>query len=102
MMGMNGAALATLLSQATYFVLAVVTVRLTLGNRILTRRHLLTIVLLVLLFAVNELCLRLMPTVNIWLSSLSRSLLLVLTAWLAYRWELSPELNKQIAQWLNK
>ncbi len=100
--GMNGAALATLLSQATYFVLAVVTVRLTLGNRILTRRHLLTIVLLVLLFAVNELCLRLMPTVNIWLSSLSRSLLLVLTAWLAYRWELSPELNKQIAQWLNK
>ena len=100
--GMNGAALATLLSQAIYFALAAITVRLALGCRILTRRHLLTILLLVLLFAANELCLWLMPSANIWLSSLMRSLLLVLTAWLAYRWELSPELNKQIAQWLNK
>lgn len=94
--GMDGAALATLIADVVYYTLAVVTVRLVLGRPILTRRHLLTIVLLVLLFAANWLCLRFMPISNIWLSSILRSLLIVITAAFAYRWQLSPELTNYL------
>lgn len=90
--GMDGAALATLISQVSYYVLAIITVRFALGSRLLTRRHLLIIVLLVALFVFNSLCLHFMPTMNIWLSSLLRSLLIGIVAGLAYRWQLSPEL----------
>lgn len=90
--GMDGAALATLISQVSYYVLAIITVRFALGSRLLTRRHLLIIVLLVALFVANSLCLHFMPGLNIWLSSLLRSLLIVIVAGLAYRWQLSPEL----------
>jgi O-antigen/teichoic acid export membrane protein len=100
--GMDGAALATLASQATYFLIAVLTVRWGLGYRILSRRHLLTIVLLIALFGLNALCLHLMPAMNIWLSSLLRSLLLILAAWLAYVWKLSPEINEQINALLHR
>ena len=94
--GMNGAAIAGLIAQAVYFSLIILTVRLTLGCRIFTRRHLLTIVLLLLVFAANALLLRYLPLTNVWLSSLVRSLLLVPAAWAAYRWQLSPELNNYI------
>lgn len=100
--GMDGAALATLASQATYFLIAVLTVRWRLGYRILSRRHLLTIVLLIALFGLNALCLHLLPAMNIWLSSLLRSLLLILAAWLAYVWKLSPEINEQINALLHR
>lgn len=94
--GMDGAALATLLSQATYFIIAVLAVRWSLGYRILSRRHILTLLLLLALFAANALCLRLLPEMNIWLSSILRSLLIVAAAGLAYLWKLSPEINEQI------
>ena len=93
---MNGAAIAGLIAQAVYFSLIILTIRLTLGCRIFTRRHLLTIVLLLLVFAANALLLRYLPLTNVWLSSLVRSLLLVPAAWAAYRWQLSPELNNYI------
>ena len=94
--GMDGASVATLAANAIYFALAVITVHWVLGCRILTRRHLLTILLLTVLFALNSLCLRWVPVANIWLSSLMRSMLIVVAAWLAYRWQLSPELNSLI------
>lgn len=94
--GMDGAALATLVSQVSYFVVVLITARLTLRCRLLTRRHLLTIVLLVALFAANEVCLRLLPGLNVWLSSILRSLLIVAAGALAYVWKVSPELNDQI------
>ena len=100
--GMDGAALATLVSQVSYYVVALLTVRLTLRCRLFTRRHLLTVVLLVLLFAANELCLHLLPEMNIWLSSMLRSLLIVLAAGLAYLWKLSPEINDQIHALLHR
>jgi len=100
--GMDGAAAATLISQVSYYVLAIITVRLALGSRLLTRRHLLIIVLLIGLFVANGLCLRFMPAMNIWLSSLLRSMLIVIVAWLAYRWQLSPELNQQIYALLHR
>lgn len=100
--GMNGAAAAGLIAQAVYFSLIILTVRLTLGCRIFTRRHFLTIVLLLLVFAANALCLHYMPATNIWLSSLVRSLLLVAAAWAAYRLQLSPEINEQIHALLHR
>ena len=100
--GMNGAAAAGLIAQAVYFSLIILTVRLTLGCRIFTRRHFLTIVLLLLVFAANALCLHYMPATNIWLSSLLRSLLLVAAAWAAYRLQLSPEINEQIHALLHR
>ena len=92
--GMDGAALATLIADVSYYVLAVIAVRLILGCRILTRRHVLTILLLVLLFVANRLCVQYMPVTNIWLSGLLRSLLIVIAAWGAYRLKLSPEINE--------
>ena len=100
--GIDGAALATLISQVSYYLLGIIAVRFTLGFRIITRRHLLTIVLLILLFAANWLALRFMPMSNIWLSSIVRSLLIILTAWLAYRWQISPELNEQLHALLHR
>ena len=94
--GIDGAALATLTAQVTYYLIALITVRLALGSRIFTRRHLLTILLLVLLFAANALCLRYLPVGTIWLSSLLRTLLVVAVAALAYQWRISPEINEYI------
>ena len=100
--GIDGAALATLISQVSYYLLGIIAVRFTLGFRIITRRHLLTIVLLILLFAANWLALRFIPISNIWLNSIVRSLLIILTAWLAYRWQISPELNEQLHALLHR
>ena len=94
--GIDGAALATLTAQVSYYLIALITVRLALGSRIFTRRHLLTILLLVLLFAANALCLRYLPVGTIWLSSLLRTLLVVAVAALAYQWRISPEINEYI------
>lgn len=100
--GMDGAALATLIADVTYYALAVIAVRLALGCHILTRRHLLAIVLFALLFAANWLCIQYVPITNIWLSGLLRSLLIVVAAWIAYRLQISPELNAQIHALLHR
>ena len=100
--GIDGAALATLVSQVTYYIVVVLTVRFTLRCHLLTRRHLLTVGLLVLLFAANALCVHFLPIANVWVNSLLRSLLLVIAAWGAYLLQLSPELNEQIGNWLKK
>jgi len=100
--GMNGAAIATLISQVAYYTITLLTVRLTLRCRLITRRHLLTILLLVAIFAVNELCLHFMPAMNIWMSSMLRSLLIVAAAALAYLLNVSPELNSQIHALLHR
>ncbi len=100
--GIDGAALATLVAQVSYYLLGIIAVHFTLGFRIITRRHLLTIVLLLLLFAANWLVLRFIPISNIWLSSIVRSLLIILTASLAYRWQISPELNEQLHALLHR
>ena len=57
---------------------------------------------LILLFAANWLVLQFVPIINIWLSSIVRSLLIILTAGLAYRWQISPELNEQLHALLHR
>ena len=100
--GIDGAALATLVAQVSYYLIALITVRLALGCQIITRRHMLTVLLLVLLFAANALCMRYLPIDNIWLSSLARTLLVGAVAGLAYRWKISPEINEYIHALLHR
>lgn len=100
--GMNGAACASLIAQAVYFLLITLTVRYASGCRILTGKHLIVAVLLAGIFALNALCVYLLPEMNIWLSSILRSLLILPAAFAAYRWQLSPELNDQIHALLHR
>ena len=91
--GMEGAAWSNLLAYALYFALILLTVRW-FGIRIVERRWYLTLALLVLIFLLNMLCVRFLPIQNIWWSSILRSLILLGGGLLvAYRAQLSPELN---------
>lgn len=100
--GMNGAAMASLIAQAVYFLLVTLTVRYAVGCRMLTGKHLLIVVLLAAIFALNALMLYLLPDINIWLSSILRSMVVLLAALAAYRLQLSPELNDQIYALLHR
>ena len=95
--GMDGAALSNLLSYGLYFALALLTVWLTCHWRMLNRRWVYILLLLAALFVLNMLWQRYLPIANIWLDSLLRSVVLLgAGAFIAYRAELSPELNSQI------
>ena len=92
--GMDGAAWSNLLSYGLYFVLIVLTLRLTCRFHILSRQWLYTLLLLVALFVLNMLWQTFLPSLNIWLDSLLRSVILLGGgAWIAYRTNLSPEIN---------
>ena len=92
--GMDGAAWSNLLSYGLYFVLIVLTLRLTCRFHILSRQWLYTLLLLVALFVLNTLWQTFLPSLNIWLDSLLRSVILLGGgAWIAYRTNLSPEIN---------
>lgn len=100
--GMNGAAMASLIAQAVYFLLVTLTVRYAVGSRMLTGKHMLIVALLAAIFALNALMLYLLPEMNIWLSSILRSMVVLLAALAAYRLQLSPELNDQIYALLHR
>ena len=96
-LGMNGAAMSNLISYAAYFILIVITVRLTLHTPTFTRKHIYIALLFVAVFALNYLWQRYLPIQNIWLSSIIRSVVLLggscLVAWFS---NLSPEINQQV------
>ena len=96
-LGMNGAAISNLISYAVYFILIVITVRLTLRTSTFTRKHLYIVLLFAVVFALNYLWQRYLPIQDIWLSSILRSIVLLsvagLVAWFA---NLSPEINQQV------
>ena len=95
--GMDGAAWSNLLSYGLYFLLIVLTLRLTCRFSIVDRNWWYILVLLVGLFVLNFLWQRYLPTLNIWLDSLLRSLVLLGGgAFIAYKAKLSPEINSQI------
>lgn len=92
--GMEGAAWSNLLSYGLYFVLIILTLRISSGIRITNRRWYYILALLVVLFALNMLCIRFLPIANIWLSSILRSVILLGGGFaVAYFAKLSPELN---------
>ena len=102
-LGMNGAAISNLVSYAVYFLLIVVTVRLTLRTPTFTREHIYIVLLFAIIFGLNYLWQHFLPINNIWLSSMLRSVVLLgtatLVAWFA---NLSPEIKQQIQSFISK
>ena len=101
--GMEGAAMSNLLSYALYIALTIATVVPLCRIRIIDRRWWLILLLHVVLFGANWLWCTYAPAMNIWVDSLLRTLVILGGgALIAYNAKLSPEINAQIAQWLNK
>ncbi len=101
--GMEGAALSNLISYGLYYLLIIATL-VPLGRfHVVDRRWVYILLLLVGIFGLNVLWQTCLPAMNIWVDSLCRSVVLLgCGAWIAYKAQLSPELNAQIAQWHNK
>ena len=102
-LGMNGAAISNLIAYAVYFILIVITVRLTLRTPTFAREHIYIVLLFAAVFLLNHLWQHYLPIQNIWLSSIIRSVVLlgaaISVAWFA---DLSPEINQQIKSFLSK
>lgn len=97
--GMDGAAMSNLLSYGLYYLLVIATVVSLCRIRVIDRRWWWILALLTVLFGVNTLWCMYAPSMNIWLDSVLRSLVILGGGVLvAYKAELSPELNQQIAQ----
>ena len=95
--GMNGAALSNLLSYGLYVALTILFVVSLCRIRVIEKRWWFILLLLVVLFAINALWCRFAPTLNIWADSLLRSAVLIGGgALIAYKAELSPEINKTL------
>ena len=96
-LGMEGAAVSNLIAYAIYFVLIVLTVRITLHAPTFTRQHLKILILIVLILNMNFLWQKYLPINNIWVSSIVRTIVLMgggcMVAWLK---NLSPEINQQV------
>jgi len=102
-LGMNGAAISNLIAYAVYFILIVITVRLTLRTPTFASEHIYIVLLFAAVFLLNHLWQHYLPIQNIWLSSIIRSVVLlgaaISVAWFA---DLSPEINQQIKSFLSK
>ena len=95
--GMEGAALSNLLSYGLYYILIIATVVPLCKFHVIDRKWVYIALLLIALFAINQIWLMYMPAMNIWLDSILRSLLLLGGgALIAYKAKLSPEINDQI------
>lgn len=102
-LGISGAALSNLISYSVYFILIVITVRLTLRTSTFTRKHMYIVFLFAAIFLMNYLWQQYLPIQNIWLSSIIRSVVLLGTAGLiAWYANLSPEINHQIKSFISK
>ena len=101
--GMEGAAMSNLISYGMYYMLAIVTVVPLCKIRILDRRWWYILALLIILFALNQAWTTWIPSINIWLDSILRSIVIIGGGmFIAYKANLSPEINLQITQWFNK
>lgn len=95
--GMEGAAFSNLLSYGLYYVLIIAAV-VPLGHfHVVDRNGGYIALLLLALFAINQTWLIFLPSMNIWLDSILRSLVIIGGgAFIAYKAKLSPEINQQI------
>ena len=95
--GIDGAALSNLFSYGLYYLLVLLTVLPLCRIRVVDKRWWLILALLALLFALNWLWQTYLPAKNIWFDSIARSIVFLgLGAFIAYKAELSPEINNQI------
>ena len=96
-LGMEGAAVSNLIAYAIYFVLIVLTVRITLHAPTFTRQHLKILILIVLILNMNFLWQKYLPINNIWVSSIVRTIVLMGGGCMVAWWkDLSPEINQQV------
>ena len=95
--GMEGAAFSNLMSYGLYYLLIIATV-VPLGHfHVVDKRWWYIAALLMILFAGNYVWQTFMPSVNIWIDSIIRSLVIIGGGlYIAYTAKLSPELNQQI------
>ncbi len=92
--GMDGAAISNLVSYGVYFLLTIITVMTLSRIRVVDTRWWLILCLLIGIFAFNWLWQTYLPALNIWIDSLLRSFVLLGAGVLiAYKAELSPEIN---------
>ena len=95
--GMEGAALSNLLSYGLYYLLIIATVVPLCRFKIVDKRWWYILLLLAVLFAINQAWLIYIPTLPIWADSIVRSLVLIGGgALIAYKTKLSPEINAQL------
>jgi O-antigen/teichoic acid export membrane protein len=99
--GMNGAAMANLLSYLLYFCLLLIT--LTALSRIhpFCLGHLKTLAITLLLLILGAFCDYCLPDLNVWVASFIKSALWITALLAAYAWNISPELNKTINEKLH-
>ncbi|MBR1808381.1 MAG: lipopolysaccharide biosynthesis protein [Paludibacteraceae bacterium] len=101
--GINGSALANCLSYIIFFVCVLLVVRIFLHTTPLSAAHLKTLLLTAVLFAANEAVTHFCPELNIWLSSVVRSaVILGLFAAVAWVWRISPDINEYIRKKLKR
>ena len=94
---MEGAALSNLLSYGLYYVLIIAIVAPLCRMHVVDKRWAYILLLLVALFVLNYLWQAYLPAMNIWLDSLVRSLILLGGGlFIAYKANLSPEINQQL------
>ena len=99
--GMNGAALANLLSYILYFALMLLTLAFCLRLNPFTSAHLKTLLLTVLLLAAGYAIDNIGPISPIGLI-IFKNILWFLALWIAYRWRISPEINQTLRERLKK
>lgn len=93
-LGMNGAALATVLSDVCYYALVVTITCVALRLQPFTKKHLWALLLIAVLFGLNELWLHLSLTDTPWMSVLRTIVLLGGGMYMAWKLKLSPEINE--------
>ena len=100
--GMEGAAFSNLISSGLYYALIIAAVILLCHVHIIDKKWLLSLLLIAVLFALNELWQTYLPSLNIWLDSILRSLVLIGSGlFIAYKAELSPEINQALSGYRN-
>ncbi len=99
--GMDGAAVANLLSYALYYICLLVVARLFVGVNMLCKGHLKTLIVAMVVVALNAFCLHYLPQMNIWLNAILRSVILLgSAAVIAYAWNISPDINNIVKKYI--
>ena len=99
--GMNGAALANLLSYLLYFCLILITLAALSRIHPFCLGHLKTLAITLLLLILGAFCDYCLPDLNVWVASFIKSALWITALLAAYAWNISPELNKTINEKLH-